>query len=659
MTNVVSLIASVLQFIDTAAKARDYIQDFCNAPADQQRLFLEIQNLEPLIRELDNWLLWGKKDVQEGLDAIKHFKSLLNAWLGMDVWSVFSGFVLIPCSLLSGVPPKAGSHRTFEGALTDTISNQISHRLISTVAEAAEEQWIGHSYIAKSVKDIARNQERYLTFVECNEILEWFSLLNFFLRQADLFHTRQPGTGGWLLEDTLFKEWKSGQRRCWKDCALVYLNHKETETQSPSNLLAGLWWQFVFRKSISIAIHSLYETHYEPCIQPLLEEIHAVLCTTVAEYSKVFVIVNALNEYPEEQRYSLLRCLSRWNGFLLAKLHVDSLTTKHTVKAVQDALDNMPSDLESTNDEVISRINRQSEDDRNLARRTLSWITNVKRPLRPSKLREALAVEPNVTGIDPDNLLDINTIISICAGLLIVHQEEDEIRLIHYTTWTGYRTKNFLMPKHKLRPPALHIYLLMHSFNLEHICWYLIKEEGTSTALPQKVHTNDGILIFVEDSANTDYANEAECGSTVQASHHENPKIIGLLLTISSPPGDGAAQKVAASFGYNQPECAFLDGTTKVNGHYGTALCAAASENQKEGLRLLLENSATVNMQGKDYGTSLSTLKCRGYGVIAHILNEERMIYGSILRITAFMGYKGNARFLIEHGANVNSKMKG
>jgi hypothetical protein len=135
MAEVVGLIASVLQLVDTLAKARDYIHDFHNAPKDQQRILLEIQNLSPLIRELDRriqntvtgitsglqeltepltqlkgmlerltkelkwegsskvskrfiWPLWGKEDVEEKLRTIERFKSLLNNWLGMDIWSV-------------------------------------------------------------------------------------------------------------------------------------------------------------------------------------------------------------------------------------------------------------------------------------------------------------------------------------------------------------------------------------------------------------------------------------------------------------------------------------------------------------------------------------------------------------------------------------------
>ncbi|KAJ7137982.1 hypothetical protein C8R44DRAFT_606821, partial [Mycena epipterygia] len=94
----------------------------------------------------------------------------------------------------------------------------------------------------------------------------------------------------------------------------------------------------------------------------------------------------------------------------------------------------MPSDLNSTYDEVMDWINRQSDDDRNLARRTISWISNAKRLLHVFELQEALAVEQRTTKLDPDNLLDIDTILSVCAGLVMVNEEDNLVRLIHYTT---------------------------------------------------------------------------------------------------------------------------------------------------------------------------------------------------------------------------------
>ncbi|KAJ7478803.1 hypothetical protein B0H11DRAFT_1696061, partial [Mycena galericulata] len=160
------------------------------------------------------------------------------------------------------------------------------------------------------------------------KIIEWFSPLNLFLRQADIFSTREPGTGKWLLEDTLFNNWKSGTTKTvWcpgmpgagktvlasiivdnlratvdsqnTGVAVIYLNHKETEVQSPSNLLAPIWRQLVVDRPMSPTVHSLYVKHREQRTRPPVEDTYRVLSSTVSDLSRVFIIIDALDEYPE------------------------------------------------------------------------------------------------------------------------------------------------------------------------------------------------------------------------------------------------------------------------------------------------------------------------------------------------------------------------
>jgi hypothetical protein len=45
------------------------------------------------------------------------------------------------------------------------------------------------------------------------QIIGWLSPINFFLRQADISHARHPETGGWMLLDPPFQEWRSGSGR--------------------------------------------------------------------------------------------------------------------------------------------------------------------------------------------------------------------------------------------------------------------------------------------------------------------------------------------------------------------------------------------------------------------------------------------------------------
>ena len=55
------------------------------------------------------------------------------------------------------------------------------------------------------------------------------------------------------------------------------------------------------------------------------------------------------------------------------------------------------------------------------------------RPLTPGELRHALAVDLDEKELDRDNILDVEDILSVCAGLVIVDEESNVIRLVHYT----------------------------------------------------------------------------------------------------------------------------------------------------------------------------------------------------------------------------------
>jgi ankyrin repeat protein len=103
---------------------------------------------------------------------------------------------------------------------------------------------------------------------------------------------------------------------------------------------------------------------------------------------------------------------------------------------VRDALASLSSNLDGAYDAIVKRINHQSVDDRQLALRTLSWVVHAKIPLQPVRLREALAVDSEATNLDPERQTDMDIILSVCAGLVVIDEEDDKVRLIHYTTQT-------------------------------------------------------------------------------------------------------------------------------------------------------------------------------------------------------------------------------
>ncbi|KAJ7453724.1 ankyrin repeat-containing domain protein [Mycena latifolia] len=511
MAETLGIVTGSIQLLDTGLKALEYVKDFLHAPEEQRKLVAEMATLKPMLTELEKriranpsshtlqqmkeplltfktalghfidtlrpaegrlskvskqlkWTLWNKKEAQEHLAEFERIKSLFTVWLINDVWD----------------------------------------------AETATKR---------------------------DQILEWITSLNGFQRQAEIFGVWQPGTGEWFLADAEFRDWESStQRILWcrgmpgagktvlvsmvvnhlrlqsqktnTAVACMYLNHKEIEMQTPANLLASLWKQLVVDKPMPPAVHKLYKDHHERGTRPSPDEVLKILHSAIGEYSKVYLIVDGLDEYPEAPCLKLLeylsmamtaptvklmltsrphitldsffqgwrtldidatendirqyidarirksprlskhvrtrpdlseeiksRILSNVEGmFLLAKLHLDSLSTKNTVKAVRDALSSLPKDLDRTYDEAMERIERQNKDDRKLAHSVLTWVAYAVRPLLIDELREALAIDPGAESIDPDNLLDTDIILSVCAGLVIVDEVMSAVRLIHYTT---------------------------------------------------------------------------------------------------------------------------------------------------------------------------------------------------------------------------------
>ncbi|KAJ7046349.1 hypothetical protein C8F04DRAFT_988023, partial [Mycena alexandri] len=386
-------------------------------------------------------------------------------------------------------------------------------------------------------------QEQRTLAEERSRIIEWLSPINFFLRHADVSQARQAETGKWLLMHPHFQEWESrsaGTLWCFGipgagktvlssmvtdhlnvepatesiGVACIYLNHKEVEVQAPAKLLAGVWRQLVLGKDISSTAKQVYQRHSEKGTRPSTiaatlpstEELHEILCDVMTQYSKVYVVVDAVDEYPEDARYILLRHLATASPsvdmmitsrphilpdsslpnlktveiradegdirkyvdahitmssrlsklirtrpelrdeihtqiatavdgmFLLAKLRIQSLSTKSTIKAVREALRSLPTDLNDTYEEAMKRIEDQSEEDRKIAHSALMWVANAKRLLRVSEIRMALAIEPEARQLDEDNILDIELILSVCAGLVIVDEQLSVVRLVHYTT---------------------------------------------------------------------------------------------------------------------------------------------------------------------------------------------------------------------------------
>ncbi|KAJ7117118.1 ankyrin repeat-containing domain protein [Mycena epipterygia] len=830
----IGLVASVLQLVDTVAKAGTFIKDLHKAPKEQQQLLSEITSLQPLLTALQDrllsnssaavmhikeplsafedmmkhytgklqtsgafskvskgisWTLWNKKEAKEDLDQVERFKSLLNTWLTVDIWDVGQQHDTILKSVEKSVVLVAQEqHQHFDGIL----------KSVELVAQDQQQHFDG---ILKSVELVAQEQQQHIDDAKRDKILEWMSPLNSFQRQADIFSRWQRGTGGWLLASPQFRDWEAGcgqslwcrgmsgagktvlaslvvhhlEHRSQSEnigVACIYLNYKEAESQTPQNLLGSLWRQLVLGKPIPAVVHALYEKHREQNTRLPLDEVCTILTSSLTSYSKAYLIVDAVDEYPEERRAMLLealgaigvnvmltsrphidpdstalpnmqlveiqatendmqqyidtqiskssrlskhvrtrpeladeirsKILDNVNGmFLLAKLHIDSLTTKNTIKAVKEALHQLPKDLRYTYDEAMERIDHQGEDDRQLAHLTLTWVANAKRPLAVGELQEALAIEPNATDLDPDNLLDISIILSVCAGLVIVDETASVVRLIHYTTQDyldSIQSQQFPNAQTEITSACL-TYLSFQKFTnlptnlsdwdegekliVQHPFLAYSQYCLAHTVGQPEVHLLGRIIFFLDQASvyrdfwyhHFEYNSRIIPWKFYEEYWPASPLCISVasnlqtisehLLTEKLPKETLSSALQAGSYcGHLLLVQLLLDHGANVNlvqGYYGTALQAASRQGHEPVVHLLLVHGADVNTLGGDNGTALQAASYSGHGAVVQLLlnhgadvNITGETFGTALQAASFNGHEVVVWLLILHGANVN-----
>ena len=121
---------------------------------------------------------------------------------------------------------------------------------------------------------------------------------------------------------------------------------------------------------------------------------------------------------------------------------MDSLRDKASAKMVKKALEILPKGLDALNlayDGAMQRVENQREGFRVLAKQLLGWLTYSERLMTVKELQHALAIEPETPDLDEDNLSDIDEVVGFCAGLVIVDERTQIIRLVHYTTQEYFR----------------------------------------------------------------------------------------------------------------------------------------------------------------------------------------------------------------------------
>ncbi|KAL8816202.1 MAG: hypothetical protein Q9191_008370, partial [Dirinaria sp. TL-2023a] len=125
----------------------------------------------------------------------------------------------------------------------------------------------------------------------------------------------------------------------------------------------------------------------------------------------------------------------------LAQSILESLSSKAQgiVRNLRAALDSLPTKLDETYNEAMTRIRGQVSQHCELATLALTWISLALRPLGVQELQHALAIRPRDREFDQEALPDIALVVSVSAGLITVDEDGQAVRLVHFTVEEYFR----------------------------------------------------------------------------------------------------------------------------------------------------------------------------------------------------------------------------
>lgn len=372
---------------------------------------------------------------------------------------------------------------------------------------------------------------------------------------------------------------------------------------------------------------------------------------------------------PSPFSVSRFDCCAR---FLLAQLHMDSLQSKASSKAVRKTLDTLPKDLDSTYEEAMRRIEGQSEDDKQLAEQILQWISFAIRPLSLAELQEALAVEPDTQEVDEDNINDAELLTSVCAGLVTFDQDSQVIRLVHFSTQEYFkriRSVRFPTAQDYIGRTCL-TYLSFDDFEAgpcsddaatvsriqkHHLLPYAAENWGEHVRGGPEKDMTDKILEFFED--------ETKLSSSVQVMHFNSYRDWYAGVSTSFP-RHVTGLHLAAHFGLEYIANILLKQGVSIaaSDSFGaTALHKAAEAGHKNIVQLLLEHGADIEAHDSNGHTALhQATQCGSRSVVLLLLEKGAKISEAVdgrtaLHFAAEVGNEAIATALIGGGADVTA----
>ena len=168
---------------------------------------------------------------------------------------------------------------------------------------------------------------RYQDDQQSRTVLDWLTPVDYASQQTDYINRRQAGTGEWLIDSTEFRTWVENDKQTLfcpgipgagktilmsivieeltnrfendKSIGIAYLycNFQRKDEQKAEELLASIVRQLAqSQSSLPESVRSLYNKHKDRRTRPRFDEISTALYSVAVMYSRVIIVVDALDE---------------------------------------------------------------------------------------------------------------------------------------------------------------------------------------------------------------------------------------------------------------------------------------------------------------------------------------------------------------------------
>lgn len=221
------------------------------------------------------------------------------------------------------------------------------------------------------------------------QVLDWLTPVDYAVQHSDLSGRRLVGSGQLFLDSEKFKGWlgKGGQTLFCTGVfgagktmltsavidhlfetyagdekvgiAYIYCDHYIPNSEkSVSDLLACLLKQLAQGQSaLSSSVQSIYNNHADKRTRPSLDQLSEALRSTAAGFSRVFIIVDALEEFPPSYR-------DKFKSQIFALQHTcqgNIYMTSRTDQDLEGCLGKDTVEICANDDDMVSYINAQMQ----------------------------------------------------------------------------------------------------------------------------------------------------------------------------------------------------------------------------------------------------------------------------------------------------------